>query len=106
MKPIYLRFPDQQTAEKVMLGLGWMASVSGNGQPRMVINPNLDIVGTLYTREEKPVPLPGYHVNALVEETPKELEPYLVTPTLPYRVFAGWHPDEIAAREAAEKALA
>ena len=102
MKAIYLRFPDQQTAEQVLLGIGWLVQ----GEAVLWANPNMDIIGTLYTREEKPVPLPGYHVNALVEETPPDLEPYLVTPTLPYRVFAGWHPDEIAAREAAEKALA
>ena len=56
----------------------------------------LDIIGTIYTPGEfdaegnvitEPTALPGYHVN--VSRLTPEIEPFAVTPTLPYRVFAG-----------------
>lgn len=82
-------------------------------------NPNMHIIGDLYTRPVMdgmtvvtPATLrPGYHVNALVEEIPPILHAYAavgndcsIAPKNPACVFAGWHPDEIAAREAAKNA--
>ena len=56
----------------------------------------IDIIGKLYdpaTYDEAgnqitpATPLPGYHVNAI--ELTSELEPYLIEPATPRRVFAG-----------------
>ena len=100
MSPIYLKFPDEATALKVLRAIGW----HDGKQPTYHA---LDIRGTLYTRAVmvgKTVLVPasaksGYHVNALVESVPKALVPYRVFPASPDVVFAGFHPDEIAARE-------
>lgn len=82
MNDIYLKFPDQQTAEELLIE--YIGSV--------------DVVGTIYkpTGEmllgedgEYPAmaPLDGWHVN-LRGELPDALAPYVVTPTQPVRVWA------------------
>lgn len=50
---------------------------------------NLDVIGVLYSADEEPVALPGWHVNSPFPV--EEWEQYQVTPTTPRRVFAG-HP--------------
>lgn len=45
----------------------------------------------------------GYFVNWIGEELPEVLVPYATKPVTPFRVFAGWSPEEIAAREAKPK---
>jgi len=55
---------------------------------------NIDVIGTLYdppeTEDGDPVALPGWHVNVrLVEgESAEALEPFVVTPENPRRVWA------------------
>jgi hypothetical protein len=47
----------------------------------------LDVLGTLYTTDETPTALPGWHVNSPWPVA--GWEAYKVTPTTPRRVFAG-----------------
>jgi len=47
----------------------------------------LDVIGPLYTTDEPPAPLPGWHVNAPWPIA--DWAAYQVTPTTPRRVFAG-----------------
>jgi len=61
----------------------------------------LTIIGTIHTATgntlidsegmEYPemAPVPGYHVNTLPEYMSAELEPFVVVPTVPQRVYAG-----------------
>lgn len=82
MNDIYLKFPDQQTGEELLIE--YIGSV--------------DVIGAIYrpTGEmllgedgEYPAmaPLDGWHVN-LRGELPDELAPYVVTPAQPVRVWA------------------
>lgn len=85
----YLKFPDQVTADGILL----------DGEtPRYK---NIDAIGVIYkptgvmlkygdgTEYPEMAPLDGWHVNVLVlpNENATPLEPYIVTPTNPVRVW-------------------
>ena len=57
---------------------------------------SIDVIGPLYAppSEEggEPILLPGYHVNVTPDEMTPELVPFVVTPSLLRRVWAGDDP--------------
>ena len=55
---------------------------------------SLDIIGTIYTDDEEPVALTGWHVNVTPDEidAKPELAPFVVTPSRLRRVWAGDDP--------------
>lgn len=92
-----LVFSDQQQAEAVLY-TAVPVEFDADGEPtRYVQRPNyrnIDIIGTLYNppveEDGDPVPLDGWHVNVrLTADEPAEaLEPFVVTPENPRRVWA------------------
>lgn len=95
MQPHYLSFPDLDTANKELASAG-LADLDKSGQV-VGYQLNVDLIGMN----------PSTHigqclVNILwddeVELLPKNLVTYEVFPKTPMQVFAGWSPEEIAAR--------
>jgi len=88
----YLRFQDQET---------WLISATAAGyrvNQSEVFNYYthdwaIDDVGIIYNNDGEvitpPTQMDGWHVN-IIGELPQELNQYLVTPSNPYRVFAGY----------------
>lgn len=108
MTPFYLRFDSEQIGLEALK----VAKLATETKTGIQFNTNLDVIGDLWDPavyaegakmgDAPPTPatkLPGWHVNALLEELPDALLPYVVEPISPRRVFAGWSPQEIAARE-------
>lgn len=84
MKAIYLKFPDEQTAEVVK-----------DYEGRDVDGYSVDILGKIYDVSGDPdnetvTELPGFHVNMLVPDDFIEFSEYEVFPNTPRRIFAGW----------------
>jgi hypothetical protein len=87
MTDLYLSFPDEAAANKVLYGAEDMPNFA-----------NIDTLGILYERQEiidpdnppEPIPIPGWHINIrLVEgEDSEPLLAYEVHPTVPRRVWA------------------
>ena len=91
MRVAYLKFPSQKDAEAAL------EEAFPNGDP------GLDLIGEAWrTVDEVAEKRDGWFANWIGEELPKNLEAYAVTPETPFRVFAGWSPEEIAARETKE----
>ena len=93
MRVAYLRFPDRASATAAL------EKAFPNGDP------GLDLIGEAWrTVDEVAEKREGWFANWIGEELPKNLEAYCVTPdpVSPFRVFAGWSPEEIAARETKE----
>ena len=95
-QPIYLVFPDDATAASALSGLPKSAVVDYMGSGKQE---------TAQSRTSKDAAVkthPGVLVNVLLDsdEVPKALAPYQTFPRTPIQVFAGWSPEEIAAREA------
>lgn len=100
MIPFYFCFPDEKTAVDAL---------------KPVRDTNLDVIGESWRNDgeyatlkgqrtvtKAPTKREGYFANWLGEKCPPELEPYVTHPASPFRVFSGWHPDEIKAREQKE----
>jgi hypothetical protein len=80
----YLSFPDEAAAKTVLYGAEDMPNFA-----------NIDTIGIIYKRtggtDEEPVmaPIKGWHVNVrVVDEDPKALLSFAVTPATPMRVWA------------------
>lgn len=74
MTPIYLKFPDAETAAQALAGYEPAAR---------------DDVGVITIGENKT--LDGWHVNLIViGDLPEALRPYVVVPKAPARRFAGF----------------
>lgn len=72
------------------------------GEEDYTADTGLDIIGEAWRNDlEKPVKREGWFANWIGEKLPESLAAYVVNPdpVMPFRVFAGWHPEEIAARE-------
>ncbi len=83
MTDLYLSFPDEAAANKVLYGAEDMPNFA-----------NIDTIGVIYKRtggtDEEPVmtAIPGWHVNVrVVDEDDKTLQPFAVTPATPMRVW-------------------
>lgn len=102
MQDLYLKFPDQGTAEALIYDqVPSEFDAEGNvlaHEPRQKFL-NTDILGTIYEGGEwdaegnqiaPPTPLPGWHVNIrlMPGEDASKLMRYAVIPTTPRRVWA------------------
>jgi hypothetical protein len=84
---IFLRFPDQQTAEDALKSADlWIDSEEYVGPLMASLTHAIDIVGTI-VRGDPPTELTGYHIN-FVGELPSGWDQFVVQPANPYRVFA------------------
>jgi len=77
VNPYYLKFTDEAHAiaamQKYRMDDQWeIASLTHA----------LDLLGAIEGVD-------GYHINLMVDDLPTDLEPFLVTPDSPVRVFAG-----------------
>lgn len=98
MTDICLFFPDKATADSVLYTtVDQVTDVDGVVVVEASVTPNyknIDIIPTVYEPstdpELPPVALPGYAVNvfAMPDEDTSALTPYIVTPTVRYRVWA------------------
>lgn len=100
----YLKFPDETTATSVLYRIE--GAVEADPEYNIEEQPghqvpnytNIDILGIIYEVQEitdpenppEPVPIDGWHVNIRLvdEEDAAPLEPYIVTPQNPRRVWA------------------
>jgi hypothetical protein len=80
----YLSFPDEAAAKTVLYGAEDMPNFA-----------NIDTIGIIYKRtggtDDEPVmtAIPGWHVNVrVVDEDAEALQPFVVTPAAPIRVWA------------------
>jgi hypothetical protein len=98
----YLRFPDEATAQITLNDAGIYVAPIGNNPgyyKQADIGWAFDPIGTITeggaydqeTGEElvAPTVLDGWHANYAGDVLPDGLEIYLVSPSQPYRVFAG-----------------
>ena len=96
-----LLFADEASSFAVAIALGAVAETEdGSRLVRYTHRWAIDVIGTLYTPGEQdeagselvaPEPLPGWHVNFRIldgSELPPELEPFVVHPETPARVWA------------------
>lgn len=98
MTDICLSFPDKATADSVLYTtVDQVTDVDGVVVVETSVTPNyknIDIIDTVYVPSTDaglpPVALPGYAVNvfAMPDEDTSALTPYIVTPTVRYRVWA------------------
>ena len=102
MLPRYLNFPDRLTADNALVAAG-LAKVD-KGETTYATS--VDVIGgapkendykTGYTSTRTHT---GFLVNVMADDLHAELAAYEVHPATPMRVFAGWSPAEVAAREA------
>jgi hypothetical protein len=81
----YLKFSSEAEANAVL----YTAHEDSDATPNFR---NIDVLGLLYTNDEEPVALDGWHVNVRTadDENGSALEAYQVTPlpTTPRRVWA------------------
>lgn len=100
---LYLKFSDSDEAQAVLYRTE--GAVAANPELGIEENPgwtvpnyrNIDIIGTIYERQEildpehppAPIALEGFHVNVRLVpgEDPTPLQPYGVTPSTPLRVW-------------------
>lgn len=93
-----LIFDDKDQSEAVLCTAVPVEFDPETGDPtRHALRPNysnIDVIGTLYdppeTEDGDPVALPGWHVNVrlVAGESAEALEPFVVTPENPRRVWA------------------
>lgn len=98
----FLRFATQEEAEQKLTEVGYSTTDSETDQTHFHTPPHtggLDIVGTIYNDDgvydeetgeviTSPTIKEGYHVNLILKiDFPDALTPYIVTPSIPYRVF-------------------
>jgi hypothetical protein len=90
----FLRFPDENAAKTILAqwyssDYGWYCPSDGQA---------IDIIGSISIGGEwdsegnvvTPLTqLEGWHINIL-GDVPEEALPYVVTPTTPFRIFAGY----------------
>ena len=98
----FLKFASQEEAEQKLTEVGFSSTNPETNETYFHTPPHtgdIDIIGDIYesygTYDENgneltpPVVLPGYHMNIILNiELPEELNPFLVYPQSPYRVFA------------------
>lgn len=102
MTTYFLRFTDETAAQTALETAGIYVAPIGNNPgyyKQAEIGWAFDPIGTITrggvwdqeTGEElvPPTVLPGWHANYAGETLPQELSQYTVTPTNPYRLFAG-----------------
>ncbi len=82
MEDLYLRFPDQQTAEAVLDGLDGAIDIIGT-----IYKPTGNVIVTGDSEMLEMAALPGWHVNTRGEAT-DELRSYAVEVATPFRVWA------------------
>jgi hypothetical protein len=87
MTDLYLKFADEAEAAAVLFETIEVADQEPTLKPRFA---NIDVLGTLYTKDEEPVAIDGWHVNvrAVEGEDIALLAPYAIQPTNPRRVWA------------------
>ena len=96
MQAYFLKFADEAEA------MANLAEYRVEGQWQTAsVDHALDVVGTIYqptgiviTNEDgesypKMAALDGFHVNLAIAQLPESLQPFVVTPNHPARVFAG-----------------
>jgi hypothetical protein len=100
----YLKFSSEQEANLKLHEVNFMYTEDIDGETFVYYKPynqygNIDIIGEIYNEDavfdeetfEEITPAtkkPGWHVNLILSDTlPKELEEYIVTPDIPYRIF-------------------
>ena len=101
MTPFYLVFTDEAEANSVLYTITPSIEIEfGVATADAVVTPNyanIDVIGILYEPTPEPMPLDyvpvavnGYHVNVLVldSEDSAPLNPYVVTPKTPRRIWA------------------
>lgn len=104
----FLKFATQEEFHEVFTELGWYGQVGvSDGEPRYGFTMDghegsIDEVGIIVdtpgmyddvTGEEvtPPTYVDGWHVNIVIKsELPEQLQAFVVTPTTPSRVFAGF----------------
>jgi hypothetical protein len=98
MNDYMLKFTDQQEAESVLIAAGVMQMFEEKAVP--VMGHAVDVIGKIYKpdgtyrTEENGFKIPnfeeleGYHVNVRSNGQFETFQPYIVTPTTPYRVWA------------------
>jgi len=85
MTDYYLRFPDEQTSVAAAQQLDAIANTEDG--PRLVRFTHryaIDVIGEIPDQT-------GWHINFRIVDgspLPSELEPYVITPKTPFRVFA------------------
>lgn len=98
---IFLRFPDQQTAEQALKDANlWISSDEYTGPLTSSFTHSLDVIGVITRGGEygtdnsgnivtvvEPTALDGWHMN-YIGNLPAGWEQYIVVPQQPYRVFA------------------
>lgn len=98
MSDICLTFTDEAQALSVLYtNVDQVTDAEGNVVVEALVTPNyknIDIIDTVYQvnpdPEGEPIALPGYAVNVFTmpDEDEAALTPYVVVPTLRYRVWA------------------
>lgn len=110
MTPFYLRFTDEAEAIAKLKEAGLVQELP-KGQFGHAFDNGIDLIGESYRNdaviEDGKVLQPatkrsGYFANWIGEKLPAVLVPFATEPATPFRVFAGFSPEEIAAREAAK----
>lgn len=99
MNTIYLRFADEAAFTSACETAGFWITEEPERPLLLSHTHTFDVIGTITEGGEwnpetgevitPPVSLPGFHVNAKLQELPAGWDTYLVTPTAPVRVFAG-----------------
>lgn len=87
---------DRADAEKLYCG-----AASWIDELLVPADTGLDVIGEAWRNDvDPPVKRSGWFANWIGEELPAGLQAYRVDPdpSTPFRVFAGWSPEEIAAR--------
>lgn len=105
MNVYYLKFNDDAAARIALIAAGLAVST---GKASATYAVNVDFIGagreldktSGYTEVKSH---PGSMVNVIAESLPQALEQYRVYPVSPMRLFAGWSPEEIAARATVTK---
>jgi len=94
----FLKFPDKAAADALLFTPS--SPDSDDSTPQLFnFKGSVDVIGAIYKPTGKMIkndmgnypetaPIEGWHVNVRAEETIPELEPYIVTPAAPYRVWA------------------
>lgn len=95
----FLRFPDEATFVSACETAGFWITEEPERPLLLSHTHTFDVIGTITEGGEwdpetgevitPPVPLPGFHVNAKLQELPNDWDAYVVTPTSPVRIFAG-----------------
>jgi hypothetical protein len=81
---LYLRFPDEATFRASLPADFIQYGETGSPLPEGV--QAISIIGILYTQEDVPALISGWHVN-VSGELPDAWKPYEISPTTPSRIF-------------------